>query len=202
MPSRNRRLIHLDALRGLAAMLVLVGHMRSFLFPSWASLAAHSPLLAAFYAVTGLAHSAVAVFFVLSDYLIGGPALGRVWAGTWSGRRYVVRRVTRLWTVLVPALALTLIWDAVGHRANAAAYQGAYVSLLISGPNATSPAVHGWTVVLGDLLGLQTIVVPVLGSNGPLWSLANETWYYVLGGLRSGRACCGRARLSGSACGC
>jgi peptidoglycan/LPS O-acetylase OafA/YrhL len=139
--------------------------------------------LAAFYAVTGLAHSAVVVFFVLSGYLIGGPALGRVWAGTWSGRRYVVHRVTRLWTVLVPALALTLIWDAVGHRANAAAYQGAYASLLISGPSATSPAVHGWTVVLGNLLGLQTIVVPVLGSNGPLWSLANETWYYLLGGL-------------------
>jgi peptidoglycan/LPS O-acetylase OafA/YrhL len=30
---------------------------------------------------------------------------------------------------------------------------------------------------------LQTIVVSSLGSNGPLWSLANEWWYYVLFGF-------------------
>jgi peptidoglycan/LPS O-acetylase OafA/YrhL len=30
---------------------------------------------------------------------------------------------------------------------------------------------------------LQTILVSSLGSNGPLWSLANEWWYYVLFGL-------------------
>ena len=27
---------------------------------------------------------------------------------------------------------------------------------------------------------MQTILCPVFGSNGPLWSLANEFWYYVL----------------------
>src|SRR5207302_8969523 len=31
---------------------------------------------------------------------------------------------------------------------------------------------------LGNLLGLQTVCVPSFGSNGPLWSLANEWWYY------------------------
>ena len=33
---------------------------------------------------------------------------------------------------------------------------------------------------LGNLAFLQTIVVVPLGSNGPLWSLANEWWYYIL----------------------
>lgn len=33
---------------------------------------------------------------------------------------------------------------------------------------------------LGNLLGLQTIFVPNFGRNYALWSLANETWYYVL----------------------
>jgi len=27
---------------------------------------------------------------------------------------------------------------------------------------------------------MQTIIAPVFGSNGPLWSLANEFWYYLL----------------------
>jgi len=37
---------------------------------------------------------------------------------------------------------------------------------------------------LGDLLEnlgfVQTVSVPVYGTNGPLWSLANEFWYYVM----------------------
>jgi peptidoglycan/LPS O-acetylase OafA/YrhL len=39
-------------------------------------------------------------------------------------------------------------------------------------------------LTLGDFLGnlffLQTIVCQTFGSNGPLWSLSNEFWYYVL----------------------
>jgi peptidoglycan/LPS O-acetylase OafA/YrhL len=34
--------------------------------------------------------------------------------------------------------------------------------------------------MLGNLLFLQTIKVPVFGSNGPLWSLSNEFWYYLM----------------------
>jgi peptidoglycan/LPS O-acetylase OafA/YrhL len=33
---------------------------------------------------------------------------------------------------------------------------------------------------LGNLFFLQTIFCATFGSNGPLWSLANEFWYYVL----------------------
>jgi peptidoglycan/LPS O-acetylase OafA/YrhL len=32
----------------------------------------------------------------------------------------------------------------------------------------------------GNLFFLQTIICPTFGSNAPLWSLANEFWYYVL----------------------
>jgi peptidoglycan/LPS O-acetylase OafA/YrhL len=33
---------------------------------------------------------------------------------------------------------------------------------------------------VGNMAFLQTIVVPAFGSNGSLWSLANEFWYYIL----------------------
>src|SRR5262249_14488667 len=35
-------------------------------------------------------------------------------------------------------------------------------------------------IFLGNLFFLQTILVPTFGTNGPMWSLANEFWYYVL----------------------
>ena len=39
---------------------------------------------------------------------------------------------------------------------------------------------YGLQTFLGNVLFLQTILVPHFGSNGPLWSLANEFWYYVI----------------------
>src|SRR6202030_1593882 len=35
-------------------------------------------------------------------------------------------------------------------------------------------------IFLGNLFFVQTILCRTFGSNGPLWSLANEFWYYVL----------------------
>ena len=35
-------------------------------------------------------------------------------------------------------------------------------------------------MLVGNLFFVQTVSVPVYGTNGPLWSLANEFWYYVL----------------------
>jgi len=34
--------------------------------------------------------------------------------------------------------------------------------------------------VLGNLFFLQNILVNCFGTNGPIWSLANEFWYYIL----------------------
>src|SRR6202030_3749589 len=35
-------------------------------------------------------------------------------------------------------------------------------------------------IFLGNLFFVQTILCRTFGSNGPLWSLANEFWYYLL----------------------
>jgi peptidoglycan/LPS O-acetylase OafA/YrhL len=48
-----------------------------------------------------------------------------------------------------------------------------------SGPNPGVPVDVSFATFIANLAFLQTIVVPVFGSNGPLWSLANEFWYYV-----------------------
>jgi peptidoglycan/LPS O-acetylase OafA/YrhL len=37
-----------------------------------------------------------------------------------------------------------------------------------------------WWTFLGNLTFLQTIYVGIFGSNGPMWSLANEFWYYIM----------------------
>lgn len=175
----NPRSAHLDMLRGLAALLVVFGHVRAFLLVDYADIAAPGLATKALYLIGGMGHQAVIVFFALSGHLVGGGAIATMRAGRWRLSRYALARLTRLWIVLVPALAATLAWDALGRAFAPAAYDGAWSALLASGPSAGALARSDVATALANVLFLQTILVPPLGSNGPLWSLANEFWYYV-----------------------
>lgn len=177
----GHRLIHLDMLRGLAAIGVVVGHARSFTVLDYNIAGDNSAAIQAFYFLTGLGHQSVIAFFALSGFLVGGPALRNILDGDWLLPRYVLRRVTRLWIVLIPALLLTLGLDSAGEiMGGRAGYEGGFYGLISSGPTAVSPADLSVGTLAANVLFLQTIIAPTFGSNGPLWSLANEFWYYIM----------------------
>jgi len=168
-------------LRGLAAVGVVIGHVRGFVVVDYDAVKEVSVSIQAFYALTSLGHQCVIAFFALSGFLVGGPALRNILAGDWHWPRYMLRRITRLWMVLVPALVLTLGLDTAGKiMGGGSGYEGSFYNLLNSGPSPGAPADSSITTLAANLAFLQTIVAPVFGSNGPLWSLANEFWYYVV----------------------
>ncbi len=177
MTSRDERL---DLIRGASSLLVLFGHARNFLMVD-ASDVLHPPILTKlFYLLTSLHHPAVMVFFVLSGYFVGGSVLGAIKRGRFSWPNYGLARLSRLWVVILPALVLTLGIDLLGQHVSEGAYRGHFHSLFNSGPKVEVPADYGVATFLGNLGFLQTIHVPVFGTNGPLWSLAYEFWYYAL----------------------
>lgn len=175
--------VYLDLARGLAALAVAAEHLRTFVFVDFGDVAQPALFWRAFYFSTGLGLQAVMVFFVLSGFLVGKSILDNVTAGTWSWTDYAVRRLTRLWIVLIPALILTAVLDYIGANAvHGALYAGLSTDLY----NNSTPAPGNVTAIyrpetfLANLLFLQTIVAPTFGTNGPLWSLANEFWYYII----------------------
>lgn len=171
---------HIDMLRGVAALLVCIGHARGFLWVDFALLQSPSIIDRALYLVTSLGHQAVLLFFALSGFLVGGASFGHIRAGSWSVGDYALRRLTRLWTVLIPALLLTLAFDWLGREVlHLSGYGGEWWILLSSGPMSGMPVDIGWRAFLTNLAFLQTIAGPTYGTNGPLWSLANEFWYYL-----------------------
>ena len=134
-----------------------------------------------FYAGTSVGHQAVIVFFALSGFLVGGQAIERMISNKWSWKDYLIRRLTRLWIVLLPAILATLLLDGLGNvLTGGVGYDGSFGGIYPSWPNASQPLDHSIPTILGNIFSLQTIVTPVLGSNGPLWSLANEFWYYLI----------------------
>jgi peptidoglycan/LPS O-acetylase OafA/YrhL len=170
--------IYFDSLRGLAAFFVMFGHWRNIFFLDYPQLGAVARWWALPYMLASAGHQAVIVFFVLSGYFIGGTVLRSLGRGQWEWSDYLLRRAVRLWIVLVPALLLCLLWDKLGIYLGHAPglYGGRSMDHIV--PDITHNLSAG--VFFGNLFFLQTIVTPVLGTNGPLWSLANEFWYYLL----------------------
>jgi peptidoglycan/LPS O-acetylase OafA/YrhL len=162
----------ISLLRGLAAAEVAAAHLRAELFPGLRTVADPTLWFKALAFASGFAHQAVMVFFIISGWLVGGSLLNRI-GQPGAIADYAVDRVTRLWTVLVPTFVLTLL---IGLGTGAVSPHGVDYSTA----NDYSAATFA-----GNLLGLQGVTVagitlPNFGSNFALWSLANETWYYVL----------------------
>jgi peptidoglycan/LPS O-acetylase OafA/YrhL len=158
----------------------MLGHLRGFIFVDYGDLERAGFLTKLFYFATGLGHQAVMVFFVLSGYFVGGSVLAGLKSGKFTWRGYAAARLTRLWMVLIPALLLTLCIDLLGRQWNPGAYAGDLHACFMCGPQPGQPAAWDALTLLGNLFFVQTVAVPVFGSNGPLWSLANEFWYYLV----------------------
>jgi peptidoglycan/LPS O-acetylase OafA/YrhL len=189
-----QRHIHLDMLRGLAALAVVVGHIRGFVLLDYGDLPERALWHQPIYFLGGLGHQAVIAFFALSGFLVGGKALHDLLSRRWSLPHYMAARLARLWTVVIPALLLTLALDIAGRMlGGGVGYAGELFKILSSGPTQASPVDHSAVTFLANLAFLQTIVAPVYGSNGPLWSLANEFWYYVVFPLAAAAILAGRS---------
>jgi len=150
MKNAREKDLPLEGVRGLCAMLVIVGHITY-----------QAPLLDPGYA-SDLLHvdygpQAVFVFFIISGYVIGLTSNGPATAP--SIRQYCSRRLLRI----VPIAWTSVLATWVLFRHNSAA---AVVGNLLFLQNA-QPYPFG-------------IHVPVLYDNPPLWSLSFEMLYYAL----------------------
>lgn len=159
--SDSPRFPWLDLFRLVAAMTVVIVHARGAAIGPFGALPADSKTLpaAAFYLATRVGNEAVVAFFVLSGFFVGGMAVERIIRGDFRVADYAIDRFARIMVPLVPALLLT-----------------AFV-LYVQG-KALNPY-----QLAGNLLSLQGILVDSYGGNAPLWSLAYETWFYLLAGI-------------------
>lgn len=185
-----------DAFRFIAAVVVVLEHARNMLMmdydPAKAILATK-----AFYFVTRFGHQAVIVFFVMSGFWIAS-VLDRRSSSPAFWPNYLVDRLVRLLLVLVPALLIGGVLDSIGiWLLHGPIYEGSLGTEAIT--SRIAPAL-GPEVFVGNVLFLQRVLVPTFGSNGALWSLANEFWYYMWFAalfllIRQGKATWGLASL-------
>lgn len=129
-----------------------------------------------FFFASGMAHTAVILFFVLSGFWIAKSVVALDRRG-WSWRSFLIDRWSRIGIVVLPILVLGSALDWIGYRVLATP-----VHLNVIGawflPDDMGQTLRPITFA-GNLAFLQSILVAPLGSNGPLWSVAFEFWYYI-----------------------
>lgn len=148
----------------MSALLVLIGH---------------SQLLGKggneiFVYLASHAHAAVMIFFVLSGYVIAA-AVDRKIPKSYNLSEYFSDRASRIYSVLLPAILMTLILDQFGSHIAPARYGDAELV----------PQTHAFIRFLVNLLCLQGMwgYRVQFGSNPALWSIGYEFFYYVMYGL-------------------
>ncbi len=146
----------LNLVRFFSALLVVVAHFGTTGYSDW-FLLSHR-----------VGHFSVIVFFVLSGYVISYTTVAR----RRSGRDYVIARLSRIYSVLVPALLLTAVLLLVGR-----AIDPGYYHRFDRGHEAVRFGL--------SLLNLQESwwLSAAPPTNQPLWSLAYEFWFYTAFGV-------------------
>ncbi|BCD98330.1 acyltransferase family protein [Marinagarivorans cellulosilyticus] len=157
----NHRLsLSLDFIRLAAALLVLLHHFSYERFTG---------NFLSFIRQLELGHDAVVIFFVLSGYVIC-HAVSRTNKGFLD---YMSRRLARLYSVLLPAIFIVLFLDVLG---TAVAHQ------VYDGKIANSHILMRGIINLLFLQEWQFFSIR-FSSDGPLWSLGYEFWYYCIFGV-------------------
>jgi peptidoglycan/LPS O-acetylase OafA/YrhL len=168
----------LNCFRWVAALLVVISHARNLLFVDYSDVADKNIFIKMFYFITGFGHEAVIIFFVISGLLVGGISAKKYSSGRFDAGDFVVHRFSRIYIVLIPALVVGYLLDHIGL---------AYFnnSLLYTHSNQLNfnrifSQHMDWGTWVGNALMLQHVSVEVFGSNGALWSLSYEWWYYCI----------------------
>jgi peptidoglycan/LPS O-acetylase OafA/YrhL len=180
----NRHSSWLDLARWTAALFVVNLHVWALLVTISPDLSLHPADLKFFPVVEKMGDEAVVIFFVLSGYLVGGSALRSAAAGKFAWRNYAASRIGRIYTVLLPALIVGACFDIIGSRFFDFAGLYSHAGFLARPVTQFS---YREQLTLANFIGsaflLNGVLVSSFGTNGPLWSLAFEWWYYVLFGL-------------------
>lgn len=147
--------IYLDLVRFVAACLVYLYHSNQ----RW--------LIQDILPASNYGHSSVIVFFVLSGFVIAYITDTR----EKQFSTYAASRLSRVYSVALPAIFLTIALDAVGRQLYPAPYDYPFDQFLLRGAASLLLLNEVWFLSITSF------------SNVPYWSICYEMWYYVAFGM-------------------
>jgi peptidoglycan/LPS O-acetylase OafA/YrhL len=172
----NNRLRNIEFLRGVAALWVIAVHARSVAWIGIREQLQHYQHIDILDQALGFltiplswGEFGVPLFFVISGYVIhlAQARVQSLHAGhRLNAPKFYARRAIKIYPALIVALGLT-------------AFLG-WLTLRHLGSRVQSNLALDWITAIGQLFGLQNLLVRPYGANGPLWTLALEMQFYLV----------------------
>ena len=186
----------LDALRGLAALYVVLDHATALLWSGSSSLwftdqglparetgSLTFPVANALHLSMLFGGQAVLLFFLISGFCIHYRQARLLRDGDVDGSptrfnlvSFWQRRLRRLYPPLLVGLAVTAACDGMG----AVLFPRFYIDRVPSAVTNWLGVVPSLPTLLASLTFQASLVAPAFGTNVSLWSLAYEFWFYAL----------------------
>jgi peptidoglycan/LPS O-acetylase OafA/YrhL len=142
--------VYLDLVRVAAALVVYLTHSQLIV--------ENKVFLGAY------GHSAVVVFFVLSGYVVAFVTDQK--EKDW--RTYAASRLSRVYSVVIPAIVITLVADAIGRAHDPELYKYPWDQFAVRTVAALAMLNEFWFIAITPF------------SNVPYWSIAYESWFYLV----------------------
>lgn len=164
----------LDSIRGFSAFVVLLGHTnQTLLLPTTNWGASYIGLLT---------QLSVMIFFVLSGFLIGKSIISnKNKNGTFLIDKYAEDRALRIYPPLI--ISTILVWI-LFYVAPYFFPSGTIKFIEMPGVRfVRSSFSASMEQTIGSLFFINGFKISTPSSNGPLWSLAFEIWYYIIAAL-------------------
>jgi peptidoglycan/LPS O-acetylase OafA/YrhL len=180
-----KHLSFLDGLRGIASLLVMLGHARMLLWEGFSSgYMFHTQLyskldkyLMYIFSIFRYGHEMVMLFFILSGFVIHLRYSDRDNRLDINLKKFWYRRLKRLYPPLIFLFLFAFLLDTIGKSFGWSIYvqQTAYSNI-----NQNIESVIDVPTFLGNCLFLMTVYVKPFGTTGATWSLMYEWWFYIL----------------------
>lgn len=173
----SERSLFLHLIRAVCAFLVCLNHAKEFILIDRQS--SDNLVSLSLRVFLSLGSQSVLVFFFISGFLVGGRELQNLRFGTLNPSKYFFDRLTRLWLVIIPALFITYICNYLTCE-RIGFYEYCIDSKSLNFQSMSPIESQGIKDLIVNLFFLQSFLGPEWGSNGPLWSLSFEFWYYMV----------------------
>jgi peptidoglycan/LPS O-acetylase OafA/YrhL len=184
----NQTLSYLNGLRGIAAIYVMIFHAKWLLWESFHEGYINHPqqyslinkFFAYFFSIFKYGHEAVLFFFVLSGFVIHLSYSRKLIDNnnySFEYFNYLYKRIKRIYPPLLFAILLTFILDYAGYSLQYRIYHHQTPMATFNNYVDFAPS---FRELAGNLLLVNGTYVKSWGSNGPLWSLKFEWWFYMI----------------------
>ena len=167
MPGHEKRVLSLDGLRGLGALMVFLFHVDNMVKPFGAGGPSLFP-----------GGASVMVFFILSGIVLSLVPFKHMGNGGYDWLGYYPRRVVRLCVPLFAAIALALPAGYVAWRLGSTSRSALAVAYDAGLPTAVHDILMQFDVLFNVSDGLNNLFGAQLARvDSPVWSMSWELWF-------------------------